>query len=347
MTAHDRAHEESFARLTDPYRSELLAYCYRMLGSVHDAEDLVQETYLRAWRSYEGFEGRASLRTWLYRIATNACLTALEHRERRPLPAGLGAPSDDPDAPVAPPAETAWLQPFPDRLAPAGPDDDPAAVVTARSSLRLALVAALQHLPARQRAVLILRDVLALRAAEVAALLDISVPAVKSLLQRARAQLGRVAPTEDGTGEAGGTRQRELLDRYAAAFENADVGALIGLLTEDAALEMPPTPTWFSGRASVARFFETRVLTAPGASRMVVTAANGQPAVAMYGRGEDGVHRAHAVMVLSIRDTGIARIVAFREPGLFALFGLPDALPLLPPALRTAPGRVNDPTKRR
>lgn len=321
-----------FARLTSPYRPELLAYCYRMLGSVHDAEDLVQETYLRAWRSYEAFEGRASLRTWLYQIATNVCLTALERGKRRPLPSGLGGPAD-PEDPLAPPPEVSWLEPFPDRLIHAG-SDDPAAIVAARQSLRLALVAALQYLPPRQRAVLILRDVLALRAAEVAALLGISVPAVKSVLQRARAQLGEVTPAEDDTTEAAGTYQRELLDRYVAAFENADVAALMGLLTEDAVLEMPPTPTWFAGRESVGRFFGSHVLTAPGAFRMVATAANGQPAAAMYGRGPDGVHHAHAVMVLSASGAGIARIVAFRDEGLFDLFELPRTLPAVHEFLR-------------
>ncbi|MBC6459683.1 sigma-70 family RNA polymerase sigma factor [Actinomadura sp. HBU206391] len=327
-----------FARLTSPYRPELLAYCYRMLGSVHDAEDLVQETYLRAWRSYEAFEGRASLRTWLYRIATNTCLTALEHRKRRPLPSGLGGPADDPEGPLAPPPEVTWLQPFPDRLVRAS-SDDPATIVAARASLRLALIAALQYLPPRQRAVLILRDVLALRAAEVAELLGISVPAVKSILQRARAQLGQVAPSEDDTTEASGARQRELLDRYVAAFENADITALMGLLTEDVVLEMPPTPTWFAGRESIGRFFGSRVLTVPGVFRMVATAANGQPAVAMYQRGPNGVHHAHAVMVLSASDAGITQIVAFRDPGLFELFELPQTLgpaPVSPQANESA-----------
>ena len=329
-----------FARLTDPYRPELLAYCYRMLGSVHDAEDLVQETYLRAWRSYEAFEGRASLRTWLYRIATNVCLTALEHRKRRPLPSGLGGPADDPEGPLAPPPEVTWLQPFPDRLVRAG-SDDPATIVAARGSLRLALVAALQYLPPRQRAVLILRDVLALRAAEVAELLDISVPAVKSVLQRARAQLGQVAPSEDDMTETSGAHQRELLDRYVAAFENADITALMGLLTEDAVLEMPPTPTWFAGRESVGRFFGSRVLTVPGAFRLVPTAANGQPAAAMYKRGPDDVHHAHSVMVLSASDAGITHIVVFRDPVLPELFGLPRTLGPAPAGESAAP---NEPT---
>ncbi|HEY3688324.1 MAG TPA: sigma-70 family RNA polymerase sigma factor [Streptosporangiaceae bacterium] len=316
---------DAFARAAAPYRPELLAYCYRMLGSAHDAEDLVQETYLRAWRSYGAFEGRSSVRTWLYRIATNACLTALDNRKRRPLPAGLGGPADDPEAPTAPPLEVAWLQPLPDRMLRSGPDD-PAAIVAARGRLRLALIAALQYLPARQRAVLILRDVLALRAAEVAELLGVSVPAVKSILQRARAQLGQAAPAEDDMTEASGAYERDLLDRYVTAFENADVAALMGLLTADAVLEMPPTPTWFAGRDAVAGFFAARVLTAPGAVRMVPTAANGQPAAAMYQRGPDGAHRVHAVMVLTATAAGIAHITAFRDPVLFDLFGLPQVL---------------------
>ncbi|MDN3356803.1 sigma-70 family RNA polymerase sigma factor [Actinomadura sp. DC4] len=316
---------DGFARLTSPYRPELLAYCYRMLGSVHDAEDLVQETYLRAWRSYGAFEGRASLRTWLYRIAVNVCLTALEHRKRRPLPSGLGGPAEDPEGPTAPPPEVSWLQPFPDRLAGAG-SDDPAGIVATRASLRLALVAALQYLPPRQRAVLILRDVLAMRAAEVAEMLGVSVPAVKSILQRARSRLGQVAPSEDGTAEASGAYRRELLDRYVTAFEHADVPALMELLTEEAVLEMPPTPSWFAGREIIGRFFGARVLTAPGFYRMVATSANGQPAAAMYRRGPDGNHHAHGVMVLSASDAGITRIVAFRDSGLFDFFGLPHTL---------------------
>ena len=185
---------DEFARLTDPFRPELLAHCYRMLGSVHDAEDQVQETMIRAWRSYGEFEGRSSLRTWLYRIATNACLRALENSSRRPLPSGLGAPGEDPDAPLAVARpEVPWLQPIPDALVSAGPAD-PADIVASRQSVRLALIAALQYLPARQRAVLILRDVLGWRAAEVADLLGTSTAAVNGMLQRARARLEQAAP---------------------------------------------------------------------------------------------------------------------------------------------------------
>ncbi|MEU4171365.1 sigma-70 family RNA polymerase sigma factor [Streptomyces sp. NPDC026665] len=316
-------HDE-FVRLTGPYRRELIAHCYRMLGSADDAEDLVQETYLRAWRSYEGYEGRASLRTWLYRIATNTCLTALEGRGRRPLPTGLGGPGDAPEEPLRGPAtDIPWLQPLPDRLL------DPATVVAARGTLRLALVAALQNLPPRQRAVLILRDVLAWRAAEVAALLDTSTAAVKSTLQRARARLDEVAPEEDLVVEPGGADDRELLDRYVAAFENADMESLLGLLRDGVELEMPPHLEWFSGVKDVMRFLRVRVLSGrePGWIRMLPVRANGQPAVAAYERGADGTLRAHSVQVLTVEAGGLARLTVFLDPGLFEAFGLPGTLP--------------------
>ena len=251
---------DEFARLTDPLRPELLAYCYRMLGSVHDAEDQVQETLVRAWRSYGEFEGRASLRTWLYRIATNTCLRALENRSRRPLPAGLGGPSSDPDGPLdAARPEVPWLEPFPDALLGAE-SADPAAIVTARHSMRLALIAALQYLPGRQRAVLILRDVLMWRAAEVAELFGLSTPAVNSVLQRARAGLRNAGPVPDEIREPADAEQRALLDQYAAALENADLTALMRLLRADAVIEMPPVPTWFAGHAQIRRFLAVHVL---------------------------------------------------------------------------------------
>ncbi len=321
------AGREDFARLTEPLRAELLAYCYRMLGSVHDAEDQVQETLIRAWRSYGDFEGRASLRTWLYRIATNACLRALENRSRRPLPSGLGGPGQDPDAPLAAARpEVPWLQPFPDARLGTGPAD-PADVAVSRASLRLALIAALQYLPPRQRAVLIFRDVLGWRAAEVAGLLGTTTAAVNSTLQRARAQLRRAAPAEDSVREPADPAGRELLARYAAAFENADIAALTRLLGEDAVLEMPPQPTWFAGRNQVGRFLGARVLRRPGDFRMIRTAANGQPALATYLRDRDGVHRAHAIQVLTVTPSAITRIVSFNDPGLLAAFGLPPVFP--------------------
>jgi len=314
--------DEGFVRLSEPFRRELLAYCYRMLGSIHDAEDVVQEVYLQAWRGYGGFEGRASVRTWLYRIATRACLKALEGNSRRPLPSGLGGPSDDPDGTVRPQQpEVLWLQPAPDVLF----GTDPAVIVQARQTMRLAFIAALQHLPGRQRAVLILRDVLAWRAAQVADLLDTTTAAVNSALQRARTQLSEVAPTEDGLTEPTDPDQQALLNRYAAAFENADIPALMGVLTDDAVWEMPPIPTWFTGRETVGRFLATRIQ-APGDNRMVPASVNGQPAFGSYARGHDGVYRPHALHVLTVTAEGVARSVAFLDAGLFAPCGLPPAL---------------------
>jgi RNA polymerase sigma-70 factor (ECF subfamily) len=292
--------ETGFAELAAPYRRELLAHCYRMLGSADDAEDAVQETYLRAWRAYGGFDGRASLRTWLYRIATNVCLTAAEQRGRRPLPSGLGGPSPA-GAPLT--EGIRWLGPLP---------DDPAAVASARAGLRLALVAALQHLPGRQRAVLILRDVLGWPAAEVAELLGTSTVAVKSALQRARERLGALGLAEDAVPEPG---PDDLLDRYVAAFAAADIPALTALLRADATLEMPPYATWFAGRDDVLAFLAARML--DGRVDAVATAANGQPAVAIYLDG-----RAHGIQVLDVRGGLVAGIVVFLDPDLFPLFGL-------------------------
>ena len=313
---------EDFTGLTSRFRGELLAHCYRLLGSVDEAEDLVQETFLRAWRSYEGFEGRSSVRTWLYRIATNVCLTAIERRGRRPLPSGLGGPADDPEAPLDAASEVPWLQPLPDALVTAD-REDPAAVTASRAGVRLAFVAALQYLSARQRAMLILRDVLEWPAAEVADLLGTTTTAVNSGLRRARAQLARVLPAEDELAEPAEPDRRALLERFAAAVENADASALAELLAEDVALEMPPLLTWFLGREAVARFAGSQLLTEPGQLRLVPVMANGQPAFAVYQREPDGDWHAHAVQVLTTAATGIARIVAFTDPGLFASFGLP------------------------
>jgi len=319
------AESEEFAALAAPYRRELLAHCYRMLGSVDDAEDQVQETLLRAWRSYGDFEGRSSMRTWLHRIATNACLRALENRGRRPLPSGLGGPSPDPDGPL--PTEgidLPWLQPVPDRLVSSA-GADPAAVVSSRASLRLALIAALQYLPPRQRAVLILRDVLNWRAAEVADLLGTSTTAVNSALQRARSQLTALAPDEDSIREPADAETQDLLARYATAFESADVAGLAALLSADAAMEMPPVPFWFAGRELIAAFLARRVLRSPGAFRMIQVAANGQPAFAVYERDEGGTYRAHAIQVLDITAAGITRIVSFNDASLFRAFALPGS----------------------
>lgn len=310
--------EGEFVRLTGPYRRELLVFCYSMLGSAEDAEDLVQETYLRAWRSFGGFEGRSSPRTWLYRIATNRCLTALERRERRPMPSGLGGPAEDPETPLTTDPRVVWLQPLPEVV-----PGDPATVVERRDGVRLALVAAMQHLSARQRAVLILREVLAWRAAEAAEVLGMTPTAVNSALQHARARLGRAAAVEEDLTEPAEAGRRALLGRYVKAFENADVAGLVALLHEDAVMEMPPYLTWFAGRAAVTGFLGRGCLTTPGRFRMVPVSANGQPAVAAYEREPDGVYRAHGVQVLTVRGGVISRIDAFLDPGLPSAFGLP------------------------
>jgi RNA polymerase sigma-70 factor (ECF subfamily) len=315
--------DTGFGALTEPFRPELFAHCYRILGSVHDAEDLVQETYLRAWRAYDRFEGRSSVRRWLYKIATMACLTALERRSRRPLPSGLGAPSDDRRVALAP-AETAvaWLQPAPDVLLGAG---DPAAIVAGRAGVRLAFVAALQFLPARQRAVLTLRDVLAFRTAEVAEMLDTTAAAVDSALRRARARLAEVGPVEDDLAEPDEVALRNLLDGYVDAFTRADPEALVGLLRADVELEMPPTPTWFTGRTAVVGFLGDRVLRSAGRWHLVPTRANGQPALVSY-ELVGGRYEAHGVTVLTLIGPRIARITAFNDPSLVPTFGLAPAL---------------------
>ena len=315
---------EDFVRTADAFRPELLAHCYRMVGSVHDAEDLVQETYLRAWRSYDRFEGRASLRTWLYRIATNTCLTALERGSHRPLPAGIGAPSTDPAQRLAPEQpEVPWLQPIPDRLISADAAD-PAAIAVSRDSVRLAFVAALQHLSARQRAVLILRDVLAWPASEVAELLDTSVQSVNSALQRARARLAQI--TDFNSAEPSDVESRSLLRRYVEAMQNADMTGLARLLREDVEMEMPPIPTWFVGRDAVAGFLVNRVLVKENRWRYLPARANSQPAFAAYLQDADGVFLAHGIQVLTIDGDHIARIVAFLDPSLMSPFGLPTSL---------------------
>jgi RNA polymerase sigma-70 factor (ECF subfamily) len=263
------------------------------------------------------------VRTWLYRIATNVCLTAIERRGRRPLPSGLGGPAEDPETPLVAGPEVPWLQPFPG--APlAGRYEDPATVAVSRVGIRLAFVAALQYLSARQRAVLILRDVLEWPAAEVADLLGTTTTAVNSGLRRARAQLAQALPAEDEVAEPAEPDRRALLDRFAAAVENADASALAELLREDVALEMPPLLTWFTGRPAVARFVAAYLLTEPGLLRLVAVMANGQPAFAVYQREPGGAFHAHAVLVLTVTRTGIARIVSFQNPGLFGSFGLPE-----------------------
>jgi len=314
--------QQEFIEQAAPFRAELIAHCYRMLGSVHDAEDLVQETYLRGWRGYDAFEQRAALRTWLYRIATTACLRALENRARRVLPAGLGDASVDPDVSLdGGGGFHDWLEPIPDDLMLQTPET----AFTARQSVRLAVMTAMQELPARQRAVLILRDVVQFSSAEVAELLETTPAAVNSALQRARARLAEVAPSEESAAEPDDPGRRDLLDRYCAAFENADMAALTELLQTDVKLEMPPVPIWFTGRDAVTRFLAARAFTTAGDMVLIPTAANGQPAVAEYRRAADQVLRAHSIHVITVGATGIAALTVFLDPALFPAFGLPPS----------------------
>jgi RNA polymerase sigma-70 factor (ECF subfamily) len=311
---------QDFATRTEPHRRELLVHCYRMLGSVHEAEDLVQDTLVRAWKAWAGYDpARASVRTWLYRIATNACLTALEGRARRPLPSGLGRPSEDPDAPLTPSFEIPWLQPFPDaRL------DDPGHRLARRGTLRLALLAAMQTLPPKQRAVLILRDVLEFSAAEVAGFLDTTPAAVNSALQRARAGLGGLSA--DDVAEPDDTTVAAVLDRYVRAFERADVAGLVGLLTEDAVLEMPPVPLWYRGRDGYSGFM-TRLFAMRGPDwRMTLSSANGRPALVAYCRDNTGAYRLHTLQVITVRGGRVAHNVVFADPAVLALFDLPAVI---------------------
>ncbi|MVU78161.1 sigma-70 family RNA polymerase sigma factor [Nocardia sp. ET3-3] len=319
------AHEVGdFEQLTSGYRTELLAYCYRMLGSIDEAEDLVQDTYIRAWRYFDRFEGRASVRTWLYKIATSACLTALQTRRRRPLPSGLRAPSEFADVPLAE-AEPriAWLQPAPDTILHAT-TGDPATVVSLRGTIRLAFIAALQHLSARQRAVLVLRDVLGWPASEVALMLDTSTTAVNSALRRARTQLASIGPIEADLGEPAEPQLQALLDRYVTAFEHADIAGLTTLLRADVELEMPPIPTWFTGRDAVCGFMGNMILTAPGLWHLVPTRANESPALAIYQHGADELYHAYGICTLTLIGGRIARIVVFADAELVTRFDLPE-----------------------
>ena len=312
----------AFDELIEPYRRELTAHCYRMLGSIHDAEDVVQETYLRAWRARDAYDAsRASVRTWMYRIATNACLTARAGDARRPMPSGVVAPSE----PLAPfvPSEVTWLQPLPDALLDC---DDPARTVIDRSTLRLAFVAALQHLSARQRAVLILRDVLDFSAAETAELIDATVISVNSALRRARATMSASGVRADDEGGASPeAEQRELVERYVTAFVSADVEGLKQLLAEDVLLEMPPMTNWFTGRAGYTAFMEW-VFTVNGDDwRTVPVAANGQPGFAAYVRDGDG-YRLHTLQILDVGRDGITRNSVFLDQAVFTAFGLAPRL---------------------
>jgi RNA polymerase sigma-70 factor (ECF subfamily) len=310
----------------EQYRPELTGYSYRMLGSSFEAEDAVQETMIRAWRALEKFDGRSSLRSWLYRIATNVCIDALNGRKRRAVPMDFGGPSE----PVAdnlrePLPDDTWLEPIPDaRIAPSGAD--PAETAVARESVRLAFVAALQHLPARQRVVLILREVLCWKAAEVAELLGSSVASVNSALQRARATLEErgIAPDLEPTTPS--EEDAELLGKYVAAFESYDMESLVALLHEDAEQNMPPLELWLRGAENIKAWMLGPGFECKG-SRLIPTSANGSPAFAQYRLAADGTHHfPWGLQVLRIADGRITGISTFLDTKLFALFGMPDRL---------------------
>jgi RNA polymerase sigma-70 factor (ECF subfamily) len=308
----------------EQHRRELTGYCYRMLGSGFEAEDAVQETMVRAWKNIDGFEGRSALRSWLYRIATNVCLDMLRSRQRRARPMDLG-PSGTAEAFLgAPLPEAAWIQPIPDdRVLPE--DGDPAELTAARETIRLAFVTALQHLPARQRAVLILREVLKWRASEVAELLDTSVPSVNSALQRARATLA-ARPVDVDAAEPADADQQALIARYVDAFERYDVSELVTLLRDDAIMSMPPFPLWLRGPEEIGRFFLGQGIGCRG-SKLIAVAANGGYAFGSYKPADDGTRRPWAIQVIEVSGDRIVVHHNFLGPDLFPVFGLPDHLP--------------------
>jgi RNA polymerase sigma-70 factor (ECF subfamily) len=320
----------AFERLATSYRGELNAHCYRMLGSIHDAEDALQESLLDAWRGIAGFEGRSSLRAWLYRVSTNACLRLIARRPRRMLSPDHGPPRRDTDDLGEPVSGPVWLEPWPDDVPASEPDDtDPAASYLRRESVELAFVAAIQHLPGTQRAVLILREVLEFPAAEVARILDTTPASVNSALQRARKTIDQRVPATTQQAELaalGVDGRRELVDAFMSAWESADVVAIQELLAEDARFTMPPLPAWFQGKEDVERFFTERVFATPW--RLVPIRANGQLAFACYQDVvNDGRFRLGAINVLSLRDGRILAISGFLDPEVHRRFGLPEESP--------------------
>ncbi|MGH3885358.1 MAG: sigma-70 family RNA polymerase sigma factor [Pseudonocardiaceae bacterium] len=326
MSIHSDAVDSSEVRSEDleQYRRELTGYCYRMLGSFFEAEDAVQEAMVRAWRGIDGFEGRSALRSWLYRIATNVCLDMLRGRERRARPMDLGPSSTAEGSLGATLPEHAWVQPVPDARVLPG-DGDPAELVVSRETIRLAFVTALQHLPARQRAVLILREVLRWQATEVAELLETSVASVNSALQRARATLA-TRDIDTSRSSAVDADQRVLLARYVDAFERYDITSLVSLLHDDAVMSMPPYDFWLRGPVEMGRWFLGQGAGCHG-SRLVATAANGCAAFGSYRPDADGGHRPFALQVIEISGDRIVGHHNFLNTDLFAAFGLPARLP--------------------
>jgi RNA polymerase sigma-70 factor (ECF subfamily) len=323
--------EDAYGRLVGPHRGELHAHCYRMLGSVHDAEDALQETLLRAWRGLARFEGRSSLRSWLYTIATNACLKAIERRPRLVLPIDYGPAADPHDGLAEPLVESVWVEPYPDeRLGVADGFAAPEARYEQRESVELAFIAALQHLPARQRAVLILREVLGFSGGEVADALETTPASVYSALQRAHKTVDERLPEQSQQAtlrSLGDDGLRSLVDEYVAAWESGDVDAVVAMLAEDATMTMPPIPTWYAGRESVAAFLERRPLSGKLGWRLIPARANGQLAFGKYlWNGESGTFIPHGVNVLTLHGARIDEITAFLTPEAFERFGLPEQI---------------------
>ena len=328
-----------FAMLFERHRSAIRRHCYRLVGSLSEAEDLTQDTYLRAWRKLATFEGRASFLTWLYRIATNAALDAIDDRKRRSLPTLMVPPAPrGSDEPEAGRTDSPWIDPFPEQSfdAIAGHDTDPSSILESRQAVGLAFLCAIQCLPARQRAVLILREVLHWSALEVAELLQSTVPAVNSALQRARSAIDEVrSANHEGVDrlEPISDEVKRTLARYIVAWEAADINSLVALLKDEATFSMPPSPTWYRGTQAIRLFLETVVFgpngchARPGSTRVLITGASGQPALAVYQwNADEGVFRPFAIKVLAIEGSAIASVVSFTEAHLFALFGLPSAL---------------------
>lgn len=321
--------DTDFERQTGPLRPELLAHCYRMLGSVHEAEDQVQETYLRAWKAFHSFEGRSSVRTWMYRIATNTCLTALETSARRPLPTRLGSPPGDPRATIAEDRTTPWLEPLPDAVLWGSGPVDPSSNAVAREGIGLAMVAALQELPPRQRATLVLREVLEFSAGETAEILDMTEPAANSALQRARATVGDGLRADGRRASDLDEHEQEVWREFCTAFDRYDVPAAVSVLAKDAAWEMPPFDRWYSGRDDIAALVGVQCpARAPGDLAMVPTVVNGLPGAGMYLRDESGVHRPFQLVVLQIHGGEITHVVGFFDDRLFVKAGLPSSLGL-------------------
>jgi RNA polymerase sigma-70 factor (ECF subfamily) len=323
--------EGAFARLVAPYRAQLHAHCYRMLGSVPDAEDALQETLLRAWRGLTRFEGRSSLRSWLYAIATNACLRAIERRPKRVLPLDYAPAADPHDGPAEPLTESVWLEPYPD--AQLGLDADllgPDARYEQRESLELAFTATLQHLPAQQRAVLILRDVLGFSARETAEVLETTPVSVDSALQRAHKTVDQRVPaqTQQATLRSlGDAALRDVVDRFTDAWESNDVDAVVAMLVDDARMTMPPLPSWYLGREAIATFLRGWPLSDAMRWRLLPARANAQPALAGYAWDEEAASfTPHSINVLTLRDAGIEEITAFLTPEAFPRFGVPERI---------------------